>query len=153
MLIKNSTNKDLIISSKTMVNLSRDSYNMIWTHSKFKDELYIHLTRVKDPNKSASVTDIQRIYLNDYKYYSQARRLIYWVPICRPNDKIPPFLIYTDDLKSNPKLYAEFEEYITGATEKEIAFLLKEIAVKFFEAIDYFYAHNSVISHIVVGIA
>jgi hypothetical protein len=96
---------------------------------------------------------IQKIYLNDYKYYAQARRLIYYIPISKPAELIPPFIIDTKDLISNPKLYAEFEEYITGATEKEISFFLKEIAVKFFEAIDYSYTHLSVISHIAVGVA
>lgn len=124
-----------------------------WTHARLLDETFIHLTRIKDPNKSDSVTEIQRIYLNDYKYYAQARRLIYYIPISKPAELIPPFIIDTKDLISNPKLYAEFEEYVTGATEKEISFFLKEIAVKFFEAIDYSYTHLSVISHIAVGVA
>ena len=108
-----------------------------WTHARFKNELFIHLCRIKDENKSNGITDNQRIFLNDCKYYAQARRLIYLVPICRPNNKIPPFIIYTEDLKSNSKLCKEFEDYIIGATEKEVSFLLKEIAVKFFENISY----------------
>jgi hypothetical protein len=131
---------------------NKENEEVMWTHSRFKDELFIHLTRIKDENKSNSVKDNQRIYLNDYKYYAQARKLIYYIPICRPNDNIPPFIFYIDDLKSNPKLYAEFEGYVVGATEKEVSLLLKEIATKFFEAVDYGYTHNSVIPHITTGI-
>lgn len=132
---------------------NKENKAVIWTHARFKDELFIHLTRIKNPNKSESdsVSECQRIYLNDYKYYQQARDLIYWIPISKPSKHIPPFRIYTEDLKSNYKLYSEFKKFISLSTEKEIAFLLKEIAVKFFEAINYGYTHNSVIPHITVG--
>jgi hypothetical protein len=140
-----------VISNSGNNDISSD--NEFWTHAKFKDELFIHLSRIKDSNKSNSVKEIQRIYLNDHKYYARARSLIYWNPITKPHELIPPFVVDTKDLESNPKLYSEFKEYISLSTEKEISFLLKEIAVKFFEAIDYSYTHLSVIPHIAVGIA
>ena len=126
--------------------------NEDWTLAYLKDEFFVHLTRIKDTNNLESVPYNRRIFLDDCKYYAQARKIIYWVPITRPPNLIPPFKIYIEDLKSNPKLYSEFQEFVTISTEKEVALFLKEIAVKFFEAINYGYTHNSVIPHIVVGL-
>lgn len=124
--------------------------NELWTSAYLKDELFIHLSRIKDKDPN---NDNKQIFLSDYKYYRQAKDLIYRIPLFRPKDKNkPPFIIYIDDLKSNPKLYQEFESFVIESTETEVSFLLKEIAIKFFEAIDYGYTHNSVIPHITVGI-
>lgn len=91
--------KDLTISSKTRNNLTSDSDNVIWTIARLKDELFIHLTRIKNTNVSNSITNIQCIYLNDKKYYAQAIRLFYWVSIIKPHELIPHFIIYIEDLK------------------------------------------------------
>ena len=120
-----------------------------WTHSRFKYELFIRLTKVQDPNKSDSVTDEQRGFLLDKKYYAQARRLIYWIPISKPAELIPPFIIHLSDL--TPRIRKEFQEFIDLATQKEAALFLKEIAVRFFEKIDYSYTHDSVIEHLQIG--
>ncbi len=118
-----------------------------WTHTKFRDEFLLDLAKVVDPNRSNSVSD-ERNYLSQLKYYAQARRLIYWIPITKPNELIPAFIIHLSDL--SPRCRKEFEEFVDLSTKKEIAFFLKEIAVIFFEAIDFNYCHRSVISHLQV---
>ena len=119
-----------------------------WTHSKFKYEFFICLTKVKDPNKSESVTEDERIFLNDDKYYAQAKNLMRYIPITRPENLIPPFVFNLSDL--TPKIKQEFKDYCKLNDQREISIFLKEIATKFFENIDYNYTHDSVLSHLVV---
>lgn len=123
-------------------------YKEAWTHAKFRDEFFRCLARIIDTNRSDSVSD-ERNYLSQRKYYAQARRLIYWIPITKPTELIPPFIINLSDL--SPRYRKEFEEFVDISTKREIAFFLKEIAVLFFEAIDFNYCQGSVIPHIQVG--
>jgi hypothetical protein len=118
-----------------------------WTRAKFRDEFRLDLANVVDTNRSNSVSN-ERTYLSQRKYYAQARRLIYWIPISKPEELIPPFIINLSDL--SPRCRKEFEWFVDNSTKKEIAFFLKEIAITFFEAIDFAYCHTSVISHIQV---
>ena len=118
-----------------------------WTHAKFRDECHLDLANVVDTNRSNSVSN-ERTYLSQRKYYAQARRLIYWIPISKPAELIPPFMINLSDL--SPRCRKEFEEFVDLSTKQEIAFFLKEIAVPFFEAINFAYCHRSVISHLQV---
>jgi hypothetical protein len=119
----------------------------LWTHAKFRDECFLDLANVIDTNRSNSVSN-ERNYLSQRKYYAQARRLIYWIPITKAADKIPPFIINLSDL--SPRCRKEFEEFVDGSTKQEIALFLKEITLPFFEAIDFAYCHRSIISHLQV---
>ena len=119
----------------------------LWTHAKFRDETFLDLANTIDPNRSDSVNN-ERNYLSQRKYYAQARRLIYWIPITKPDELIPAFIIHLSDL--SPRCRKEFEEFVDLSTKQEIAFFLKEIAIPFFEAINFAYCHRSVISHLQV---
>jgi hypothetical protein len=119
----------------------------LWTHAKFRDELFKDLANIIDTNRSNSVGN-ERTYLSQRKYYAQARRLIYWIPITKDEELIPPFIIHLSDLSERCR--KEFAEFVDNSTKREIAFFLKEIAVIFFEAIDFNYCHRSVISHLQV---
>ena len=112
-----------------------------WTIAKLKDELFSELSKVPITNKSFSVKDKKCIFLNDLKYYAQARELIYWIPITRPKES-PPFVINLSDLSCKCK--EEFLEYCSVNDTKEIGLLLKEVVTKFFENINRDYTHNSV---------
>jgi hypothetical protein len=121
-----------------------------WTDAKLRNEIFLELTKVPNPNKLNSVNAKENNYLSDFKYYSKAIELIYWIPITRPPQLIPAFIINLSDL--TPRIKKEFEEFVKLNNKKEIVMFLKEIAIKFFEAINYGYTHDSVIPHIVVGI-
>ena len=136
--------------NKSIVTPAEDKDNNkepLWTHAKFRDECHLDLANTIDPNRSNSVSN-ERTYLSQRKYYAQARRLIYWIPISKPAELIPPFIIHLSDL--SPRCRKEFEEFVDLSTKQEIAFFLKEIAIPFFEAIDFAYCHRSVISHLQV---
>jgi hypothetical protein len=132
--------------STQLVNCENDP----WTLARLKDEFFLCLTRTKVDYKPNNATDNKLLFLDDLKYYAQAKRLIYWIPITRPPELIPPFIINLSDL--TPRIKQEFEEFCKLNTENEIGFFLRDIAIKFFEAINYSYTHNSVIPHIVVGV-
>jgi len=116
-----------------------------WTTSKFKDEFFLNLVGVIDTN--TSVTD-EGPYLSDRKYYVQAKRLIYWIPITKNKELVPPFVINLSDL--TPKVSKELKEFIKLNNEKEVNFLLKQIATKFFENINHDYTHDSVLPDLIV---
>jgi hypothetical protein len=137
---------DQVHYSTQLVNYENDP----WTLARLRDEFFLCLTRVRVDNKPTNVTDNKLLFLDDLKYYAQAKRLIYWIPITRPPHLIPAFIINLSDLTARIK--KEFEEFVKLNNKKEIAIFLKEIAVKFFEAINYVYTYDSVIPHIVVGI-
>ena len=120
----------------------------VWSHACCRDEFFKDLAKAVDPNRSNTVTD-ERNYLTQLKYYAQARKLIYWIPITIPEDLTSLiFIINLSDL--SPRCRKEFEEFVDNSTKQEIALFLKEIATLFFEAIDFDYTHLSVIPHIAV---
>jgi hypothetical protein len=121
----------------------------VWSFGMFKYHFFDDLTLVPNPNKSDTVTDNERIFLNDLKYYAQARALRPWIPITRPDDR-PPFIINLNDVCT--KCREEFDEFIKLNDKHEIAFLLKEIATRFFENIDREYTHESVLSCLTVKV-
>ena len=118
-----------------------------WTHARFKYEFFLCLTKVIDPNRSDSIINDRCVFLADLKYYQQARKLRPLIPISKPAELVPPFIINLSDL--TPRIRKELKEFIDANNEKEVYFLLKEIATKFFENIDYEYAHDSILSHLV----
>lgn len=120
-----------------------------WTFQRFKYEFFLCLTRVIDSNRSNSVKDEDKQgFLSDRKYYARAKDSIYWIPISKPSELIPPFVINFSDL--TPRLKEEFQEFCKLNEQREIGMFLKEIAARFFENIDYAYAHDSVLSHLKV---
>lgn len=123
----------------------------VWTSACFKYEFFLHLTSIPDSNGSNSVrNDEKEGFLTERKYYVQARKLMYWIPITKPSKLIPPFIINLSDL--TPRLKSEFEDFCKLNDDLEIGIFLKEIAARFFENIDYQYAHDSVLSHLMVRV-
>lgn len=118
-----------------------------WTFQRFKYEFFLCLTKVLDTNKSNSISN-EESFLSDKKYYNQARDKMYWIPISKPSELIPPFIIYLSDL--TPKLKQEFQEFCMLNEQPEITMFLREVATKFFENINYEYIHDSVLSHLKV---
>lgn len=119
----------------------------VWSYQRFRYELFLCLTNVRDTNRSKTVTDDDKEgFLTERKYYEQARKLMSWIPISKPSELIPPFIINFSDL--TPKLRSEFEDFCKLNELGEIGIFLKEIAFRFFENIDYSYAHDSVLSHL-----
>lgn len=119
-----------------------------WTFQRFKYEFFLCLTKVIDSNKSRSINEEERGFLNDRKYYTRAKNVIYWIPISKPSELVLPFVINFSDL--TPRLKAEFKEFCKVNGQREIGMFLKEIAARFFENIDYAYAHDSVLKHLKV---
>lgn len=117
-----------------------------WTFQRFKFEFFLCLTKVIDQNKSNSVSDYERGFLTDRKYYARARDSLYWVSISKPSKPIPTFLINFSDL--TPRLQKEFQAFCKYNEEREIAMFLREIAARFFENIDHGFTHDSVLSHL-----
>lgn len=110
----------------------------LWTTAKFKDEFFLCLSKFPDEN----------LFYLDRKYYSLAKELLYTIPVYRPP---PTFIFNVSDL--SPRCKDEFIEFVKLNSKKEIEFFLKDIAVKFFEAVDYDYTNQSVIRHLKVGFA
>mgnify|MGYP003576141779 CR=1 FL=1 len=129
---------------------SSEADDQLWTQARFKYEFFLCLTKVKVPNRSSSIAEDARIFLNDYKYYSQARKLRPWIPLTRPKELVTSFVINLSDL--SPRCKEEFLEFCKLNNKHEIGFFLKEIAIKFFENIDYDYAHDSILSHLKVRV-
>ena len=70
---------------------------------------------------------------------------MYRIPVYDPS---PAFVINISDL--TPRIRKELQEFIEFNNAKEVNFLLKQIACKFFENIDFDYTHDSVLSHLKV---
>ena len=114
-----------------------------WTTAKFKDEFFLCLSKFPDEN----------LFISKRKYYALAKEIIYKIPIYTKKEIInkkavfkpnpPPFVINLSDL--TPRVTKELKEFIELNNEKEVNYLLKEIATKFFEAINYDYTHISLI--------
>jgi hypothetical protein len=119
-----------------------------WTSERFKYEFFLCLTKVFDTNRSNSITADERGFLTDRKYYAEAKKIMYWIPISKPSELVPPFVINLSDL--TPRLKAEFQDFCKLNERQEIGMFLKEIAARFFEGIDYAYTHDSVLSHLKV---
>ena len=107
-----------------------------WTVSKVKDEIFLCLSKVPDPD----------FFYLDRKYYALANEIIYKIPVYRPS---PTFILNISDL--SPICKEEFIEFVRLNSKKDIELFLKEIAVKFFEAINYAYTNQSVIPCLKVG--
>jgi hypothetical protein len=138
-IIKDQDNKSIVTPAEEQE---------LWTTARFKDEFFLCLTKVIDPNRSNSIINDRCVFLADLKYYQQARKLRPWISISKPAELIPPFIINISDL--TPRIRKELKEFVEFNNAKELNFLLKEIATKFFENIDYEYAHDSILSHLIV---
>jgi len=57
----------------------------VWSPAYYRDEFFIHLCRIKDKDKDDN--HHRPLFLTDYKYYAQAKKIMYWIPIadCRQN--------------------------------------------------------------------
>jgi hypothetical protein len=101
-----------------------------------KDEIFLCLSKVPDTE----------FYYLDRKYYALAKDVMYKIPVYRPP---PTFIFNISDL--SPKCKEEFVEFVRLNSKKNIESLLKEIAVKFLEGVNYTYTHQSVIPYLQVG--
>jgi hypothetical protein len=110
----------------------------LWTTSKFKDEFFLCSSKFPDEN----------LFYLDRKYYLLAKESIYKIPVYK---LAPTFIFNISDL--TPRCREEFIQFVKYNSEKEIKLFLKQIAVKFLEAVDYDYTHISVIRHLKVGFA
>ena len=136
---------------KLLIEKKADESVNEWTFEYFKNE-FLCLSSVIATHQDNRINGDEHElgFLGDKKYYAQAIEKMYWIPITRPFDLIPSFVINLSDL--TPRLKAEFREFCELNEEKEIALFLKEIAAKFFENINFAFAHESVLSHLKVAV-
>lgn len=120
---------------------------MPWTFECLKYEFFLCLTKVIGSNRSNNVSE-NNTELGDRKYYALAKNIMYRIPISRPIELVPAFVINFSDL--TPRLQSEFRQYCELNDMLDISIFLKEIATKFFENIDYAYTHDSVSAHLKV---
>ena len=106
-----------------------------WTTDRFKDELFLSLTR-------------------NTRYYLQAKNLMYRIPLTAQNPKSEkealPFTINFNDLSS--RVQDKFIEYCQLYPSGNVTVLLKEIVIRLFENLDFEYAHMSVMKKLRVKI-
>jgi len=115
------------------------------TFFRFKWDFFLCLTKVLDTNRSDSITDDERGFLLDKKYYAQARKLF---PLLFISDS-PGIITFEFSLADlTPELRKEFEEFCNESNEHEIGIFLHEIAARFFENINYDKTHTLVLSHL-----
>jgi hypothetical protein len=105
----------------------------LWTTECLVDQLFLCLAGTKEyitTNKNDDTIPVK-------KYYSQARRLMKWIPIARP---APEFVINIGDLKS--KVRKEIESIIDSPMT--LQYVLTQAVGRIFENIDFDYYHLSI---------
>lgn len=107
----------------------------LWTDAKLKYEFFLDLSKVPDTE----------IFYLDRKYYAQAKYLMYRIPVYSP---APSYIINISDL--SPKCKQEFIDFVNLNSKRDIEYFLKDIAVKFFERVNYDYTNQSVIPRLKV---
>jgi hypothetical protein len=113
---------------------SKYSPKDIWTTERLKEESFLCLANVKEKiyNKEGKAVTVRR-------YYSQARRKMYRIPVARP---CPCFVIHFSDLSS--RIQEDFTEYCSDNNERNVILFLKDVAGRFFENLDSAYYHGSI---------
>ena len=107
----------------------------LWTTERLKEEAFLSLSRVLVNEAGESVTV--------RKYYRQAREKMYWIPI-----STIPFIIHISDLSD--KVRNELDDYCKTVNKGSFTRILKEIAGKFFENLDFEYYHGSIMKNLKV---
>jgi hypothetical protein len=116
----------------------RENDNDLWLTGRVVDETYFHLAKVKIVIKKENEEDV-----TVHKYYAQARQKMYLIPLGRPS---VPFVIYITDL-DNVRIKKELEEYYKN-DKKTFEYILRTVAGKFFENLDFEYYHGSVMRNL-----
>jgi hypothetical protein len=111
-----------------------DSKAANWTTDRLIQEVYICLAKVKErvPERNGA------FYITS-KYEKQAREKIYKIAIYRPP---PRFIINISDLSLRVK--TELEVICKESNKRTVLILLKEVAGRFFENLDFVYYHTSI---------
>jgi hypothetical protein len=111
----------------------------LWTTEYLVDQLFLCLARTKEyvaTNKNDVTVPVK-------KYYSQARRLMKWIPIARP---APEFVINISNL--TPKTKSEIASI--SQTPTTLQYVLTQAVGRIFENIDFEYYHLSLARNLLV---
>jgi hypothetical protein len=119
-----------------MKNNNDDGDNQQWSQAYLKDQFFLRLSEVPDPN----------LFYQDRKYYALAKKLMFKIPVYKSS---PTFVFNISDLDT--KCREEFIGFVKLNPKREIEYFLKDIAVKFLESVNYSYTNNSVIPYLQVG--
>ena len=106
----------------------------LWTTERLKEETFLSLARVQE-----KIVNEEGESLTVRKYYRQAREKMYWIPISKPTT---PFIVHISDLSD--KVRNELDDYCKTVGKGLFTRILKEVAGKFFENLDFEYYHDSV---------
>jgi hypothetical protein len=108
----------------------------LWTTECLVDQLFLCLAGTKEYITTTTTNKNDRT-IPVRKYYSQARRLMKWIPIARP---APEFVINISDLSL--KVRKEIESIIDSPTA--LQYVLTQAVGRIFENIDFDYYHLSI---------
>jgi hypothetical protein len=103
-----------------------------WTTECLVDQLFLNLCSSKQ-----TIINGKGRTITVRKYYSQAHRLMKWIPIARP---APEFVISVGDL--SPRVKKEIESVIDSSTI--LQYVLTQAVGRIFENIDFDYYHLSI---------
>jgi hypothetical protein len=124
---------------KTDDKLQQTEEQELWTTECLVDQLFLCLAATKEyiaTNKNDGTIPVK-------KYYSQARRLMKWIPIARP---APEYVINISDL--SPKVRKEIESIIDSPTT--LQYVLTQVVGRIFENINFDYYHLSIARYLKV---
>ena len=125
-------NNNSIVVVSEQNNECGDEQKEYWTIECLVDQLFLNLCSSKQTiiNDNGGAITIS-------KYYSQAHRLMKWIPIARP---APEFVINISDLE--PQVRKEIESIIDSPTT--LQYVLTQAVGRIFENIDFDYYHLSI---------
>jgi hypothetical protein len=110
----------------------RNEQKEYWTTECLVDQLFLNLCS----SRQTIINDNGRTFTVG-KYYSQAHRLMKWIPIAKP---APEFVINISDLK--PEVRKEIESIIDSPMT--LQYVLTQAVGRIFENIDLNYYHLSI---------
>ena len=122
--------------TKLVYDIQENRIDDLWTTERLKEEAFLSLVRVQEKivNEEGESVTVR-------KYYRQARKKMYWIPISKPTI---PFIIHISDLCDQVG-----NDYKT-VDKRSFSRILKDVAGKFFENLDFEYYHGSIMRNLTV---
>jgi hypothetical protein len=130
--------------TELVFDLERERYDDLWLTGRVIDETHLHLARVKIVIKKENRPDV-----TVHKYYAQAREKMFLIPVTKSSI---PFIIDISDLETDIRIKKELEHYY-NEDRKTFEYILKIVAGKFFENLDFGYYHGSIMRNLRVKLA
>lgn len=126
--------------TKLIYDIQENRIDDLWTTERLKEEAFLSLARVQEKivNEEGGSVTVR-------KYYRQAREKMSWIPISKPTI---PFIIHISDLCDQVR--NELDDYYKTVDKRSFTRILKEVAGKFFENLDFEYYHVSIMRNLTV---